>query len=659
MTSPPSPQRAPLRHELAAALLLGLLLLLAYALYRPGLTGAFQFDDHSNLHPLETLAGNPTPDQLGQYLLKGISSPIGRPVSLLTFAAQAHSWPTDPASFIRANILLHLLNGVLLFWWLQRLVRLAGTAAPAGSFVALGATALWLVAPIQATSVLYVVQRMTELSATFVFLGMGLYLVGREALERGARNTALAWMSAGLCVGAGVGTLAKENAAQMPLMVLALEFTLLARCARPRPWTLWAVPFLGVPAVALLAYLAWIGATGSGFYGRDFTPVERLLTEPRVLFMYVHKMLMPWPSAMRLWYDDFHASRDLFTPWTTVLALAALAAAVGAAWKLRRAAPPLAFAVLWFLACHVLESSALPLELVFEHRNYQASVGIWLALAMGAHRVLAGASSITARNVFAALAGVYLALHAVVTWQVASLWGRPLELAAWMAARLPDSQRASLSFVITLMHRQLPFDAALQAERGSRRWPGDPSFQLLAASLACQIEQIPFPDAADMVRRAGTVSGNVNAVVDHLDNLVSLMETGHCPVGLPFPISDLTGAALANPALGKQGQNLLLLHSRALELEQRGAEARETFGRAIDLRPQMILLIQGILDAVAAGDLDLARRYLARAHSDPRIGARDRWSHRNDIPLLEELVRSREAAARDASAEPRGDERFQ
>jgi len=631
-------------NERIAAALFSVTLLLCFLLYRPGLTGGFQFDDYSNLSTLEALRDNPTLDQFAQFLLKGIASPVGRPLSLLSFALQAHDWP-DAAAFVRVNVLLHLLNGTLLFWWLLRLSRLLATPAPARLYVPLAAVLLWLIAPIQATSVLYVVQRMTELSATFVFLGMGLYLAGREALGRGAPLAALAWMSAGLFVGAGLGTLAKENAAQMPLMVLALECTLLAGQPRPRAWRLWAAAFLALPALALLAYLGWIGLHGSGYNGRDFTPAERLLTEPRVLFMYLHKMLAPWPSAVRLWYDDFALSTGLFAPWTTVCALLGLAALAGLSWKARASAPLPAFAVLWFLSCHLLESSALPLELVFEHRNYQASAGIWFALAAGAAQVLARASSPRAAQVLAMLGAAYLILQAGVTWQVATTWGRPLEMSAWMAERLPGSKRATLGFVGTLMRNRLPFDAAREADRAARRWPDDPSGQLLTIMLACQFREIPFPASIDLLNRLRTTPGNTNAVVDYTDGVVSLLEAGHCPIGLPFPPSELTGAALANPALVTQRQNLLLLHSRALGVEGRGAQAREYFRRATDVRPQMILLIQGVIDAVEAGDLPLARAYVERLRTDPRIGRRDRWAHRNDIELLEALVQSREAAA--------------
>lgn len=641
----PARLEGPTAHRRRAGLLFILALLLCFLLYRPGLTGTFQLDDHSNLSALEPFKNNPTAEQLWQFLLKGIASPIGRPLSLLTFAAQAPDWPGSAEAFIRVNILLHLANGALLFWWLLSLTRLRGEPGPRQLYIPLAAAVLWLIAPIQASAVLYPVQRMTELAASFVFLGMGLYLVGREALLRGSLRAGLAWMSGGLFVGAGLGTLAKENAAQMPLMVLALEFTLLATVPRPRAWRIWAVPFLAVPAVLLLAYLAWVGLSAFGYHGRDFTPLERLLTEPRALFMYLHKILAPWPSAIRLLYDDFPVSRGLLSPATTIPALIGLAALAGAAWRLRTAAPLFAFAVLWFLSCHLLESSALPLELVFEHRNYQASAGLWLALVAATALVLQRASSVRARVVFASLAAAYLALQAVVTWQVATLWGRPLALATWTATQLPESQRARQGLVTALIHERLPFDAAIQAEYATQKWPENPSFRLLTMTLACQVAEIPFPAPEDLLLDLRTKASNANAVADFSDALISLVEGQHCPVGLPVAPSALTGAALANPALQTQRQNLLLLHSRALALEGRGVEAREVFRQAIDARPQMILLIQGILDAVSAGDLALARQYLEQARSNPRIGWRDRWVHRNDLPLLEALIRSRETPA--------------
>jgi protein O-mannosyl-transferase len=637
--------RRPVRPAVASAMLLAFVLAVGFLVYQPGISGSFQLDDYSNLGPLEQLDADATPQTFLQFLVQGIASPLGRPLSLLSFMAQAQDWPDNPAGFIRINILLHLLNGALLYGWLVALARLRQEPEPARHSLPLAATALWLLAPIQVTSVLYVVQRMTELAATCVFLGLNVYLAGRRALADGAPRRGYSLMTLGMAIGAGLGTLAKENAAQMPLMVLALEFTLLRALARPRGWKLWAGPFLAAPAVLLLGYLAWAGLTASGYFGRDFTPGERLLTEPRVLFLYLHKILAPYPTGMRLWYDDFLASSGLFTPWTTAVALAGLAGVLAAAWTLRARAPLFAFAVSWFLACHLLESTTLSLELVFDHRNYQASVGPWLALAGAGAAVLRRASSRRARVVFALLIAAYLALQAAVTWQVATLWGRPHELTTWMARQLPDSRRAVQSVVGMLIREHLPYDAALVGAGASARWPETPAFELDTMTLSCQVADIPFPDPEGVLRKLHAVPGDVNAVLNSLDSVVSLLEGGHCPVGLPRPITSYTEAALANPALRPQGQNLLLLHSRALKLEGRNDEARAAFARAIDARPRMILLVQGVIDAVAARDFAQARAYLERARSDPRIRWRERWAYEADLPLLEQLVSEAEASA--------------
>lgn len=634
---------SPDRSATTARWLLLLALTLCYAAYRPGLTGSFLFDDFSNLGSLTTLDEHATPQTYLQFLVQGISSPLGRPLSLATFMAQAGDWPDNPAGFIHVNVLLHLANGALLCWWLGVLLRLRGDLAPARHYLPVAATVLWLLAPIQVTSVLYVVQRMTELAATCVFLGMGLYLLGREALLRGAARRGYALMTLGMGFGAGLGTLAKENAAQMPLMVLALEFTLLAGLPRPRGWKLWAAPFLAAPTLLLVAYLGWVGANAYGYASRDFTPAERLLSEARVLFLYLYKIVAPWPTGIRLWYDDYTVSRGLLEPWTTAVALAGLAGLAGAAWTLRTRAPMFAFAVLWFLSCHVLESTALPLELVFDHRNYQAGAGLWLALAAGGAALVQRASTRQARATFTTLIAAYFALQAMVTWQIAGLWGKPEQLTTWMARSLPDSQRATTALLGMLMQHQLPYDVGIVAQRATQRWPETPEFDLTTMTLACQLDDIPFPDVDEVLRKLRTVERK-GGVIQALDGFLSLLESRHCPVGMPRPITDFTGAALANGRLRKQRQNLLLMHSRALNLEGRDLEARAVFGEAIAVRPQMILLVQAVLDAVAAKDFVLAHHYLEMARSDPRIRWRERWAYRDDLPQLEALVRDREAA---------------
>ena len=90
-----------------ATLLLALVLAFGFLVYQPGLSGSFQLDDWVNLGPLATLDADATPQTYLQFLVQGIASPLGRPLSLATFMAQAPDWPDNPAAFIPVNLLLH------------------------------------------------------------------------------------------------------------------------------------------------------------------------------------------------------------------------------------------------------------------------------------------------------------------------------------------------------------------------------------------------------------------------------------------------------------------------------------------------------------------------------------------------------------------------
>ena len=52
---------------------------------------------------------------------------------------------------------------------------------------------------------------------------------------------------------------------------------------------------------------------------------------------------------------------------------------------LRRQRPLVALGIAWFFAAQLLTATVVPLELVFEHRNYFASLGICLAVYLHNH----------------------------------------------------------------------------------------------------------------------------------------------------------------------------------------------------------------------------------------------------------------------------------
>jgi protein O-mannosyl-transferase len=225
------------RHELLCGILFWIVCVVAWLIFVPAQHGAFIFDDFPNLQGLVRLSYDSGWSAFIRYVQAGFSGPLGRPIALATFAMQHGSWPRHAADFIRTNALLHLLNFCLLWWWLLRWQRLADAkAGGTGLLLGLAISLLWLLAPMQANAVFYVVQRMAVLSGTFILLGLLLHTVGRDPARRDRPLAAYALMTAGVVVGLGLGILAKESAALYPALVLAFELTLLRGVATPVRW---------------------------------------------------------------------------------------------------------------------------------------------------------------------------------------------------------------------------------------------------------------------------------------------------------------------------------------------------------------------------------------------------------------------------------------
>lgn len=424
---------------------LGLILVLAWLVYWPGLAGGFLFDDYSNLALLGMYGRVDDWQTFWLYMLSGFSGPTGRPLSHLSFLMDASTWPADPWPFKRSNVLFHLATGAMLWCLLRSLLLAAGQSKARAGWVALLAMALWLLHPFWISTTLYVVQRMTQLSALFIVTGLWLWVAWRR--RHPPQGDWRTWLASLLAVW-GVGLLAvlsKENGALLPAFVLVLEVTVLAAMDERRGlvvsagfrWLRRIV--LGIPLLLLALYVAKaIPALISGEVGtRAFTPFERLLTEGRILWDYVFNIIVPRPYPGGLFNDGIRVSTGVFAPWVTAIAWAALLGLAAWAVRVRRRYPFVAAAVLFFLAGHLLESSFLQLELYFEHRNYLPAMLAGLPLATW--WVTRAVTPATVRITISA--GVVLSLT-VMTFMRAGLWSSPYLQALKWAEVNPESPRA-------------------------------------------------------------------------------------------------------------------------------------------------------------------------------------------------------------------------
>ena len=374
---------------------LGFLLIatISCIIYWPGLHGPFVFDDLTNIVLAPALRISELSfDSLRHAAFWQESSSLGRPIAMLSFALNYYFTQFDTFYFKLTNLIIHLVNGALLYWLGLRILKNLQAHASARVFTlsqcqwfSLAVTALWLVHPLNLTSVLYVVQRMTSLATLFILLGLAGYILGREQIVAGKSRGFLVIIASLLGFGV-LATLTKENGVLLPLFMLVVEvwiFTFAAPGGLKRilRWY-WSV-LIGIPIIAALVILAvkpdlLIGQFNYQY--RDFTLGERLLTETRAIWFYLRLILIPDIRQMGIYHDDFQVSNDLFTPSITPFAVVGLLVLTITALFAYHRARILSFAVAWFLAGHTLESTFIPLELVHEHRNYLPQYGILFAL---------------------------------------------------------------------------------------------------------------------------------------------------------------------------------------------------------------------------------------------------------------------------------------
>ncbi len=422
---------------------------IAVLCYTPGLSGHFVFDDSINIskNPYLKIV---TLDfaSLWQAASSGSAGLLKRPISMVSFAVNYYVSGMDAYYFKLTNLGIHLINGMLVFMLARLLLGLhlrAHRVADdnAAAWIAVAVAAIWLLHPFNLTGVLYVVQRMTSLAALFTLAGLVLYLHGRKSLLNGNRSGFIA-IAAALFVATPLAALSKENGALLPLLIFAAEATLLRWNTPDQSTRRILVTIVGLSAaIPVLFGICYVlnnpGLILGGYLGRNFSLTERLMTEARVLWFYLHMIVLPSMAEMGLHHDDILISKSLLSPWTTLPAIIGLLLLAGSAFALRNKQPLLTFGIAFFLISHALESTIIPLEIAFEHRNYLPMFGILLPLTYYALNPRLHLPSVRFRR---AAFLVLVILFAGLTASRAQQWGNALQMRVLEVERHPRSVRA-------------------------------------------------------------------------------------------------------------------------------------------------------------------------------------------------------------------------
>jgi tetratricopeptide (TPR) repeat protein len=559
--------------------------------YAPGLHGVFLFDDFANLAALGDYGSVDRWSTFWRYITSGLADPTGRPLALLSFLLDAHDWPADPYPFKRTNLILHLLNGLLLALLLRRLGRAVyGVSRRIDLAAALGA-ALWALHPLFVSTTLYIVQRQAMLAATFTLLGLLGWCRGRQAAASG--RTWGPWLAGCAIVACTIlGLASKANGILLPLLAGLVDAWLLASAlpitdpVLSRRFDAIRRGILALPSLLLLAWLAW----RAGYYAwhgmpsfRPWTLGERLLSEARAVVDYLIALGLPRPYPTGLFNDAFPVSTGLLSPPTTLVAIVALATLLLGVVALRKRAPTLALAIGFYFAGHLLESTVLPLELYYEHRNYLPAMLLFWPLALW---LTDDGPAAWPRRILAV--GLPL-LCAAMTYLGADLWGNVRDQAELWAAKNPLSPRAQAYAAKVERERGNPARAIARLRAVPA--PADQDLQVVLNRIGAECE-LGRAEPADVLRaevalRQARLLGPL--VYLWLSEAIGDLENGSpCPGLDADAIEALIDACAANayaPDRPRHQQEVFSLRG-GLALARHDADAALAyFNRALDARP--------------------------------------------------------------------------
>lgn len=428
--------------------LLLLAVVLTIFIYRPGLSGDYMFDDMYNLVENTRLdIDDLSLDSIEMASLSSRSGILRRPVSMFSFALNRYFFGTDPYYHKVVNLLIHLLTGTGIFILSHLLVRgyrqsndccLSERTA---FWLPVVVSGLWLVHPLNLTSVLYIVQRMTSLAALFTIIGLCLYVAGRLRMLAGRRGLPI--ILAGLFIFGSLAIFSKESGALLPLYMLVIELALFRFKDRSGLFDKAIVAFfiatVAIPACIFIYHFANPEVLVGGYQAREFTLHERLLTETRVLVFYLKLIVMPSIAELGLFHDDIKLSHGLLNPPATLYAIMVLSTLLIGAIIVLGKQPLVALGILWFFASHALESTIIPLEIAHEHRNYLADYGIILAIVIIFARLPLRQHGQIIMTVTPAL---FLLLFSYTTWLRSEQWSDSISHAVYEARHHPESSRA-------------------------------------------------------------------------------------------------------------------------------------------------------------------------------------------------------------------------
>ena len=442
------------------------LAVLVFLIYSNTLESPFIYDDLSNIQNNPSIRLNHiTLENIKRAGFEDRSS--NRPVALISFALNYYFNGYDATGYHLINILIHIITGVLLYFFVKTTLNLPSIPSQyrTSLWIPLMAVLIWLVHPVNTQSVTYIVQRMNSMAAMFYILSFLLYVKGRLVGVKWKKY--LLFLA---CILAGALSLgSKEIAAILPFFIFLYEWyffqNLDYRWLKRHISHIVAVLILVIIGAFFYFDAHPFEKILTGYKGYEFTLGQRLLTESRVVIFYISLLLFPHPSRLNLDHD-FPISHSLIDPITTLFSIGMIMGLIALSIWSAKKNRLLSFGVLWFLGNLVIESSWLPLEIIYEHRTYLPSMFACLIVVLLVYHF-----KILKKFGFLVLCAVVIAFS-IWTHERNETWSDEVTLWRDSVEKSPNKARPNLSLGFAL-HGRSKIDEAIKYYREALRLKPD------------------------------------------------------------------------------------------------------------------------------------------------------------------------------------------
>ena len=486
-----------------------ILILVGGAIYSNSLNAPFQLDDFKNIIDCDFIRITSLDSDNFKYFFNGLSDhKYHRALSRFTFAINYYFNGYDVKGYHIFNIAIHLLNALFLLLFIRSTINIHDRLSQKknkyehADEIAFLSALIWLVHPLHTQSVTYIVQRMNSLAAMFFLLSLLFYIHARRrqlsSLKTNRFTVGFSFLGCG--ISALLAVFSKQNAAVLPFFILLYEWFFFQDLSMKWFRQKMLPVILVVVLISIFIFdIYLIDKLTSQFASHEFTLIQRLLTQLRVVVYYLSLMVYPNPNRLNLDYD-FPLSYSLIDPFGTMISLSAVLGLITVAILSAPKARLFSFCIMWFFGNLFIESSFIGLALIFEHRTYLPSMLVCLLFIALVFNYMKGI-----RFRVITISGIVLVLS-LWSYQRNSIWADQLTFWKDCIHKSPNIARPYWGLGVSLM------------DRGKFHQ----SINLLKESLRLSQDQRFLPDIHVNLGNAFAQSGQFDQAIVHLSKALSL-----------------------------------------------------------------------------------------------------------------------------------------